>query len=107
MGLDIITLGGDVSLEVVVRYLRLRSDIPARTNRLIVVERNYVYRGEICLADLLTHDPSSPVRGVIFDTGAAIPAGRPISCSPVRTAQPPFRRCRRCLRENCGPNHGR
>jgi magnesium transporter len=56
MNIDPIAVRSDVTLAVVARYLRLRGDIPERTNRLMVVDCDYRYQGTLLLADLLTRD---------------------------------------------------
>ena len=79
MSLDVLTVRGDVTLEVVLRYLRLRGEIPLRTNRLFVVDRANRYRGEMRLADLLTRSPDQRVEDVMSTTLIGIPATTPTS----------------------------
>ncbi len=54
MNLDTITVRGDVTLDVVLRYLRRRSDLPRHTDRLWVVDLYGRYRGELPIRRLLT-----------------------------------------------------
>ncbi|HIA09417.1 MAG TPA: magnesium transporter [Chromatiaceae bacterium] len=61
MNIDTITVRTDVTLDVVLRYLRLRGDIPEQTDSLIVVSRNDQYLGVLPLSLLLTTDPSQTV----------------------------------------------
>jgi magnesium transporter len=77
MSLDVITVRGDVTLEVVLRYLRKRGEIPVKTNRLFVVDRDNHYRGEMRLADLLTRDAEELVEDVMDDTVSGITADTP------------------------------
>ncbi|VAW76367.1 Mg/Co/Ni transporter MgtE, CBS domain-containing [hydrothermal vent metagenome] len=65
MDLDIVTVRGDVSLDVVLRYLRLRGEIPDLTDSLMVVDRFDQYQGVLPLATLLTSDPESAVADVM------------------------------------------
>lgn len=74
MNVDVLTVRADVSLETVLRYLRLRREIPEKTNRLFVVDRNDVYVGMLRLADLLIRDPEDGVEAHIIDEHDAIPA---------------------------------
>ena len=65
MDLDIVTVRGNVSLDVVLRYLRLRGEIPDLTDSLMVVDRFDHYQGVLPLATLLTSDPESAVSAVM------------------------------------------
>ena len=67
MNLDAVTVRADVTLEVVLRYLRMRGDLPARTDQLFVVNRNDKYRGAIDITRLLTEDPEKTV-GEVMDS---------------------------------------
>lgn len=55
MNLDFITVRGDVTLDVVLRYLRRRGDMPRQTDRLWVTDRYGRYLGELSLRLLLTN----------------------------------------------------
>lgn len=61
MNTDTVSVRADVSLEVVLRYLRMRGELPDRTDRLFVVDRKDRYLGTIALARLLTDDPEHSV----------------------------------------------
>jgi magnesium transporter len=74
MNVDVLTVRADVSLETVLRYLRRRGEIPEKTNRLFVVDRNNEYVGMLRLADLLIRNPDDPVRAHIIAEHDAIPA---------------------------------
>ncbi|TDJ17349.1 MAG: magnesium transporter [Gammaproteobacteria bacterium] len=67
MNVDVLTVRADVSLETVLRYLRRRGEIPERTNRLFVVDRENAYVGMLRLADLLICDPDDSVESRIID----------------------------------------
>ncbi|MGH8507993.1 MAG: magnesium transporter MgtE N-terminal domain-containing protein, partial [Gammaproteobacteria bacterium] len=56
MNTDVITVRSDVDLEVVVRYLRWRAEIPEKTDNLMVVDRNHRYQGLLPITALLTND---------------------------------------------------
>lgn len=69
MTLDVITVRREVSLDVVLRYLRIRGELPAHLEDLFVVDRNGRYLGRVAIADLLTKDPTLTVADV-FDAEA-------------------------------------
>ena len=56
MNIDQITIRADVTLDVVLRYLRIRGDVPDQTDQLFVIDRHDHYLGALYLADLLTND---------------------------------------------------
>ncbi|MEJ8569635.1 magnesium transporter [Elongatibacter sediminis] len=58
---DVLTIRPDVSLDVVLRYLRVRGELPEVFDILFVVDRAGRLLGGLKLADLLTRDPSTPV----------------------------------------------
>lgn len=68
MNLDAVTVRPDVTLEVVLRYLRMRGEMPARTDQLFVVNRHDKYRGALDLTRLLTEEPEKTV-GEVMDSG--------------------------------------
>jgi len=72
MNPDTISVRPDVSLGVVLRYLRLLGQIPDRTDALFVVDRHNRYLGELYLARLVTHDPDAMVSTVMDRDVAAI-----------------------------------
>jgi magnesium transporter len=61
MNTDTISLRADVSVEVVLRYLRMRGELPARTDSLFIVDARNNYLGAVPLTRLLTADPESNV----------------------------------------------
>src|SRR5918995_1224653 len=67
MNLDAVTVRPDVTLEVVLRYLRMRGEMPARTDQLFVVNRHDKYRGALDITRLLTEDPEKTV-GEVMDS---------------------------------------
>jgi magnesium transporter len=77
MDLDTITVRANVTLDVVLRYLRLRGSIPDLTDSLIVVNRFDRYQGLLPLTILLTSDPELSVAEVMDKTIEGIPATLP------------------------------
>ena len=69
MNTDAITVQPRHALEIVLRYLRLRKDLPEITDALVVVNSRDEYVGMLPIAKLLTSDPSVTVREVM-DTDA-------------------------------------
>ena len=69
MNTDTVSVRADVTVEVVLRYLRMRGELPDKTDRLFVVDRNDHYLGTVALTRLLTEDPEKPV-GDILDAEA-------------------------------------
>ncbi len=65
MNLDTVTVRADVTLDVVLRFLRRRGDLPRHTNRLWVTDRYGRYQGELSLRVLLTNNPDTLVSSVI------------------------------------------
>ncbi|HXC57832.1 MAG TPA: magnesium transporter [Steroidobacteraceae bacterium] len=69
MSTDTVSVRGDVSVEVVQRYLRMRGELPERTDRLFAVDRHDRFLGTITLSRLLTEDPETLV-GASLDADA-------------------------------------
>src|SRR5688572_10424263 len=65
MNTDTVSVRSDVTVEVVLRYLRMRAELPDKTDRLFVVDRNDRYLGTVALTRLLTEDPEKPVGDII------------------------------------------
>ena len=77
MNVDTVTVRADVTLDVVLRYLRLHIDIPDDTDKLIVVDRHDNYQGLLPLTTLLTNDPELLVASVMDRDTVAITAATP------------------------------
>src|SRR6185312_9444501 len=56
MNTDAVSVRPDVTVEVVLRYLRMRGELPEKTDRLFVVDRRDAYLGTVPLTRLLTSD---------------------------------------------------
>ena len=72
MNPDVVTVRADVNVDVVLRYLRLRGELPDHTDHLYVVSRRHQYLGRISVAALLTHEPGTPINKLIDDEQPAI-----------------------------------
>ncbi len=77
MNIDIVTVRPDVTLEVVLRYLHARGDIPDGTDSIFVVNRNNEYQGALLLSRLLTQDPNLSVAEIMSTDIEPIPAHTP------------------------------
>jgi magnesium transporter len=77
MNTDLITVRPDVSLDVVLRYLRLRGAIPEQTDKLFIVDRSDGYLGILPLGHLLTCDPDLTVADVMERDFEGIPVNLP------------------------------
>jgi magnesium transporter len=67
MDFDIVTIREDISLEVVLRYLRRIGRLPDHTDKLFVVDRENRLRGVLPLKRLVVHDPEVSVEEVMAD----------------------------------------
>jgi magnesium transporter len=67
MNIDIVTVRGDVTIDVVLRYLRIRGDLPELTDNLSVVDRNDNLLGTLPLTTILTSDVDLFVKITIDD----------------------------------------
>ena len=65
MDFDLVTVRDDVTLEVVLRYLRRLDELPDHTDQLFVVDRRETLRGALPLNRLLVNDPEVRVRDVM------------------------------------------
>lgn len=72
MDTETITVRPRHSLEIVLRYLRLRKELPHTTDALIVTNDRGEYAGILSIAQLLTSDPSVTVREVMDSEVEAI-----------------------------------
>jgi len=72
MNPDVVTVRADTTIDVVLRYLRLRGELPEHTDHLYVVSRRHQYLGRIAVAALLTNEPGTPINKLIDDEQPAI-----------------------------------
>ena len=77
MNVDIITVRPDVTLDVVLRYLKARGEIPDGTDTIYVVNRGNEYFGSLYLSRLLTLEPSQSVAEAMSTDIQPIPAHTP------------------------------
>lgn len=77
MNTDTITVRADVSLDVVLRYLRRHGSLPETTDTLIVVNREDKYLGLVSLVDLLVNEPGKKIADILKQDIEGIPARMP------------------------------
>jgi len=77
MNVDVITVRPDVTIDVVLRYLRARGEIPDGTDSIYVVNRDNEYFGSLFLSRLLTVEPDDTVAEVMTAKIQPIPAHTP------------------------------
>lgn len=73
MDTEVITVRPDITVDVVLRYLRRFEEIPEITDNLFVVNRNDKFLGNLPLSMLLTSAPTTTVREVMNTEVRAIP----------------------------------
>jgi magnesium transporter len=74
MDFEMVTIREDVSLEVVLRYLRRLKELPGHTDKLFVVDYDGVLKGVLPIKRLLVNDPERRV--------AEVMASDPVSFHP-------------------------
>ena len=77
MSTDIITIRPDISLDVVLRYLRRHESLPEATDKLHVVNRSGQLVGLLPITHLLIKDPGISVREAMITDADAILADTP------------------------------
>ncbi len=78
MDFEMVTIRDDVSLEVVLRYLRRLKELPGHTDKLFVVDYDGVLKGVLPIKRLLVNDPDKKV--------AEVMANDPVSFHPDEDA---------------------
>jgi magnesium transporter len=68
---DVITVRANVTLEVVLRYLRMLGELPETIDSLTVIDRDGHYYGKLALTDVLIRDPAQLVSSF---TDVSLPA---------------------------------
>ncbi len=72
MNIDIVTVRSNVTIDVVLRYLRIRKELPELTDSLSVVSRKDKLIGTLPLSTLLTSDPNLFVGDVMNPSSEAL-----------------------------------
>ncbi|MFT4924036.1 MAG: magnesium transporter [Phenylobacterium sp.] len=74
MNTDTITIRPDVTVDVVLRYLRLKGEITALTDCVYVVNKSDRFIGELPLTTLLTSAPNHVIRDIVEENSDVIHA---------------------------------
>ena len=74
MNTDTITLRPDVTVDVVLRYLRLRGKLPDATDSFYVVNRQDIFIGAVTLSSLVTAKSETSISALIDKEIEAVPA---------------------------------
>lgn len=72
MNTDTITIRPDITLDVVLRYLRRHQSLPDMTDNLLVVNRQNEFIGVLPIRKLLVSDPQQTVREVMSTGGVTV-----------------------------------
>lgn len=67
MNPDVVTVRADTTVDVVLRYLRLRGELPENTDHLYVVNKRHQLMGWVALQDLVTVDGGTAINQLIDD----------------------------------------
>jgi magnesium transporter len=65
MDFDMITVRDDITVEVVLRYLRRLDEMPDHTDLLFVVDRQQVLQGQLAVSRLLVTDLDTPITAIM------------------------------------------
>ncbi|MBA1250760.1 magnesium transporter [Pseudomonas luteola] len=71
MDFEMVTIRDDVTLEVVLRYLRRLKELPGHTDKLFVVDYDGILKGVLPVKRLLVNDPEKQVAEVIANDPVA------------------------------------
>lgn len=77
MNTDTITLRPDVAIDVIIRYLRLRGELPENTDTFYVVNRSDVLIGSVPVTRLITSSPDVTVAEIMDEEPEVIGVGMP------------------------------
>ncbi len=73
MNTDTLTLRGNITVDVALRYLRLHEDLPEPFDQLLIVDHRDKLLGAVSIRRLLTAAPSELLNGLMDETSHAIP----------------------------------
>ena len=77
MDVDTVSVRGDITLDIVRRYLRMRQSLPEHTDSLFVVDHQNRYLGTLSLSNLVTKSRNTLVREVMDTSLQGIDVGAP------------------------------
>jgi magnesium transporter len=77
MDMDVISIRQDVTVDVVLRYLRRMERLPPSTDKLMLVDRDNHFIGVLPIARILTCDPATPIKTLKNADAVVVPATMP------------------------------
>ena len=77
MNTDVVTVRPLVTIEVVMRYLRMKGELPKTTDSIYVVDSEDKFIGSVSLSTLITSQPDQTVDDVLDSEVQAIPVSLP------------------------------
>lgn len=77
MDTEVITLRANVSVDVVLRYLRMQEELPSHTDNLIIINKYGKYKGILTLANLLTSQSDKKVQDIMDNQYPAFHSSMP------------------------------
>lgn len=75
MSTDVISVRRDVSLAVVLRYLRRLKPLPHHTDALMVIDEHGTYLGKLPLAEAVTENPDAQISEIMQTSTDSVQAG--------------------------------
>jgi len=73
MDTQVLTTRADVTVDVVLRYLRLQDELPSHSDAIIIIDKYDKYLGIASISDLLTSQPEETLQSIIDYDFPAIP----------------------------------
>jgi magnesium transporter len=77
MNMDQIEVRADIRIDTLLRYLRLREDLPPNTDKLFVIDRKQHYQGILRTRRVLTARPETTVSELMETDFEPVPADQP------------------------------
>ena len=65
MSTDVVTIRPDITIDVVLRYIRRYRELPPMTDNLWVLNRRDEFIGQVSLSKILISDPSTTIREIM------------------------------------------
>ena len=77
MNPDVWTLRANITIDVAIRYIKMKKTLPQHTDNLVVVDYSNRYSGIILIGDLIMHDKDTLIADLTNTEVAAIPISMP------------------------------
>jgi len=74
MDTEVVTIRSDVNVEVILRYLRMKGELPSHTDHVVVVDSYDKYLGVVSLTQLITSQPDEAILDLMDTHYLSIPA---------------------------------